>query len=171
MIFRSPVFWSAVFKGKGKVFIFGVFVVGKIGEHRSHRDTESHKTDAQGRATVGGGLCCSKGEGRLLHRPPRRKLSFDVLLFYYNKKATFLQQENKNLQKEKRGTPRKFQKVTELVSRVLYAKGAAIIYLHLPLPSSSSHTALPPRSARAARRLPENQGVASDRVYSGSMLP
>ena len=46
--------------------------------------------------------------------------------------------------------------MTELISRVLYAKDAAIIYLHRTLPIGSSLAALPPRCRRAVGRPKSN---------------
>ena len=59
----------------------------------------------------------------------------------------------------------------ELVSRVLYL-AVAVIYLCLPLPTSSGISPLPPSSFRwAPPPCGALEGVASDRVYRKALLP
>jgi hypothetical protein len=78
-------------------------------------------------------------------------------------------------EKKKRAITARLKKLimTELVSRVLYAFGrsnhlSSLIITDKFKPCGS---ATMKRREQLVGTNPENQGVASDRVYSGSMLP
>ena len=66
-----------------------------------------------------------------------------------------------------------FKKVTELISRVLYAfrRSNHLSSLAITDKFKPCGSATMKRREQRVGTNPENQGVASDRVYSGSMLP
>ena len=66
-----------------------------------------------------------------------------------------------------------FKNVTELVSRVLYVlrRSNHLSSLAITAKFKPCGSATMKRREQLVGTNPENQGVASDRVYSGSMLP